>query len=357
MPKMEIAIIGGGINGIMTAWELAKQGHHITLFEKNTLMSQTSSASSKLLHGGLRYLENFEFRLVREALREREWWIDKAPQFARSLKLFIPVYEGSRRSVFKYKLGLWLYDFLAGHKNLGKHKKYSKSQTQKLCPELKTENLVASFSYYDGQMDDYQLGLWVAMQAGNSGVLFHENVTVEKISVEGDVVVDGRSKQFDRVINITGPWANEILENSQVKTAYQLDLVRGSHIVINKKCEHGYLLEAPNERRIFFILPYQGKTLVGTTEQRQELSREIKVSEAEVDYLIHGYNTYFKESISKQDIVKMFAGLRPLIKSTQDPNKATREYVIERKNKLINVFGGKWTTSRQLAKNIVEKIM
>jgi len=161
---MKIALIGGGINGIMTAWELCKYNHDVTLFEKNTLMSQTSSSSSKLLHGGLRYLENFEFRLVKEALRERQWWINQAPDLAQSLKIFIPVYKDSRRSAWLYKIGLYLYDLLAGKQNIGKHQNYNKSVMQELCPGLKINGLIKGFSYYDGQMDDYELGLWAADQ-------------------------------------------------------------------------------------------------------------------------------------------------------------------------------------------------
>jgi glycerol-3-phosphate dehydrogenase len=157
---MKIAVIGGGINGIMTAWELCKHHHDVILFEKNTLMSQTSSASSKLLHGGLRYLENFEFRLVKEALIERQWWINQVPDLARPLKIFIPVYKQSRRPAWLYKIGLYLYDLLAGKQNIGKHQNHSKASMQELCPELKMNGLIKCFSYYDGQMDDYQLGLW-----------------------------------------------------------------------------------------------------------------------------------------------------------------------------------------------------
>ena len=124
---MKIAVIGGGINGIMISWELCKHHHDVTLFEKNTLMSQTSSSSSKLLHGGLRYLENFEFGLVKEALGEREWWINQVPDLVQPLKIFIPVYKQSRRPAWLYKIGLYLYDLLAGRKNIGKHQKYNKA--------------------------------------------------------------------------------------------------------------------------------------------------------------------------------------------------------------------------------------
>lgn len=353
-----IAIIGGGINGIMTAWECLKQGHSVTLFEKGELMQETSSASSKLLHGGLRYLENFEFRLVKEALKERQWWISQAPHFAQPLKLYIPIYQNNRRPAWMYKLGLWLYDLLAGEQNIGKHQSLSQEQIKEACPELKSEKLIKGFCYFDGQMDDYMLGMWALEQAKQQGIVLREHCEVSKIDTRGNLTLaDGKAQTFDKIINIAGPWAEQLLNQSNIKPNYTLDLIRGSHIIIEQNLSHGYFLEIPNERRIFFVLPYQGKTLIGTTEERQTLNDSIKPSEQEIDYLINAYNHYFKTPISKQSIVQSFAGLRPLIKSADNPNKATREYAIQQNQNLITVFGGKWTTARQLAKNATIKAL
>lgn len=372
---MNIAVIGGGINGIMTAWELLKQGHSVTLFEKGEVMQQTSSASSKLLHGGLRYLENFEFRLVKEALKERQWWISQKPMFnpplprgegrgeggillATPLKMFIPIYQNNRRPAWMVKLGLWLYDLLAGKQNIGQHQSLTQQQINQACPQLKAENLVKGFSYYDGQMDDHQLGLWALEQAKKQpGLVIKEHTEVTQIDIRGSLTfADGKTQAFDQVINIAGPWAEQLLKQSNIKPNYTLDLVRGSHIVIEQKLNHGYFLEIPNERRIFFVLPYQGKTLIGTTEQRQTLNDNITPSEQESDYLINAYNHYFKTPINKQNIVQSFAGLRPLIKSADNPNKATREYAIQQNQNLITVFGGKWTTARQLGIKLTKLI-
>ena len=350
---MKIAIIGGGINGVMTAWELCKNGHSVTLFEKHTLMSQTSSSSSKLLHGGLRYLENFEFRLVKEALRERQWWIDQVPDLARPLKIFIPVYKQSRRPAWLYKIGLYLYDLFAGKQNIGKHRNHSKASMQELCPGLKMNGLVKGFSYYDGQMDDYQLGFWAIDQAKKyKNFTTIEKTSIDRVDVNGEVVYNGNKEQFDKVINVAGPWAYQLLKDSDIDSDYELDLVRGSHIVVNRKLDHGYFLEVPNERRIFFVLPYQNQTLIGTTEVRQSIIDEIKPTQAEINYLIDAYNYYFVSQITEQCIVDRFAGLRPLVKSAQDSNQATREYVIQVNKNLISIFGGKWTTARQLAKKV-----
>jgi glycerol-3-phosphate dehydrogenase len=358
---MNIAVIGGGINGVMIAWELLKNGHSVTLYEKNTVMSQTSSASSKLLHGGLRYLENFEFRLVKEALSERQWWIEQAPDLAHPIQLYIPVYRKAQRSGWMYRIGLCLYDMLAGKLNIGKHQSLTREDIIQACPELKTENLIKGFSYYDGQMDDYQLGLWALNQAKNAGDLsVFEHTTIQKMTVTGEVTLfneEGQKVQnFDKIINVAGPWAENLLKESSISTEYQLDLVRGTHILIDKGIQYGYFLEIPNESRIFFVLPYQGQTLIGTTEIRQNLAEEIKPTPHEIDYLIQAYNYYFKQSIDAQDITSTFAGLRPLIKSAKDPSKATREYAIETSDNLITVFGGKWTSARKLAISLATKI-
>jgi len=354
---MKIAIIGGGINGIMTAWELCKHNHDVTLFEKNTLMSQTSSASSKLLHGGLRYLENFEFRLVKEALRERQWWINQAPDLAQPLQIFIPIYKQSRRPAWLYKIGLYLYDLFSGKQNIGKHKNHSKASMQRLCSGLKMNSLIKGFSYYDGQMDDYRLGLWAADQVKQyKNFTLLENTSIKKVSIDGEVTYKGSKEKFEKVINIAGPWAYQLLKDSNIDSDYELDLVRGSHIVVNRKLDHGYFLEVPGERRIFFVLPYKGQTLIGTTEIRQTILDEVKPVQSEIIYLIDSYNHYFVNQITERDVVKSFAGLRPLVKSDQDSNKATREYVLECEGNLISVFGGKWTTARQLAKKVAQKI-
>jgi len=354
---MKIAVIGGGINGIMTAWELCERHHDVTLFEKNTLMSQTSSSSSKLLHGGLRYLENFEFRLVKEALIERQWWINQVPDLAWPLKIFIPVYKQSRRPAWLYKIGLYLYDLFAGKKNIGKHRNHNKASMQELCPGLKMNGLVKGFSYYDGQMDDYQLGIWAIDQAKQyKNFTTIEKTTIDRVDINGEISYNGNKEQFDKVINVAGPWAYQLLKDSNIDSDYELDLVRGSHIVVNRKLDHGYFLEAPGEKRIFFVLPHQGQTLIGTTEVRQSIIDEIIPTRLEITYLIDAYNYYFKDEIIEKDVIKGFSGVRPLIKSSNSANKTTREYAIEVNKDLISVFGGKWTTARQLAKKVVKMI-
>jgi glycerol-3-phosphate dehydrogenase len=352
---MEIGIVGGGINGLCCAWQLGKQGHQVHLYERDTLMNATSCASSKLLHGGLRYLENREFRLVREALRERDAWIQRAPRFATPLRVVMPIYSHSRRASWMMALGLFLYDRLAGKSLLPKAKRLSKEDLIKRDPALDSVGLQGGYEFSDGQMDDRALGMWVAEQAIQAGVSIIENTEVANITLEGQITtVKGERHKYDRLINVAGPWAQNLLERSKLLMPYQLDLVRGSHLILGQPCAQAYLLEAPNDGRIFFVLPWQGKTLVGTTEVRQALEDKIECSLEEQSYLLNAWGQYFPSV--QANILETFAGLRPLLRGSQDPSKITREYAIHRNGNLVTVMGGKWTTAMALANKVAHTI-
>lgn len=348
---MNIGIVGGGINGLCCAWQLVGQGHQVHLYEKNKLMEATSRASSKLLHGGLRYLENGEFRLVRESLRERDAWIQRAPELAKPLRLVMPIYKGARRSRWLVQAGLFLYDHLAGKSTLPGAKWITSQEMINADPFLNQHGLTGGFEFSDGQMDDYRLGLWVAEQAKAQGLEVTEGAEVTCVDTEGRITTaDGVTNAHDRIINIAGPWADRLLERSGVRSDYRLDLVRGSHLVLERATSTAYLLEVPGERRIFFVLPWIGKTLVGTTEVRQSLDDSIECSDSERDYLLSAHQHYWPDT---QPVVSnVYAGVRPLLHSTDDPGKATREYAIQRTGRLITVLGGKWTTAMALATKV-----
>ncbi|MBR7784212.1 glycerol-3-phosphate dehydrogenase/oxidase [Undibacterium luofuense] len=352
---MDIGIIGGGINGLCCAWQLAKQGHQVQLYERDALMSATSCASSKLLHGGLRYLENREFRLVREALRERDAWIKRAPHLAQPLRLVMPIYQKSRRPGWMIALGLFLYDHLAGKSQLPKAKRLTAQEVIRRDPLLKSEGLQGGYEFSDGQMDDHALGLWVAEQARQAGVSITEHTEIVELTQDGKVTTaNGAVHVHDRLINVAGPWAQRLLQASALDSPYQLDLVRGSHLILQAPCKQAYLLEAPNDRRIFFVLPWQGNTLVGTTEVRQTLNKPIACSPEERSYLLNAWSHYFPDALP--NVIDTFAGLRPLLRSAEDPSKATREYALHRTGKLVTVLGGKWTTSMALADKVSHAI-
>lgn len=355
---MRIAVIGGGINGIASAWQLALAGHQVSLFERGQLLGATSAASSKLLHGGLRYLEQGEFRLVREALQERRWWIKKAPTLTRRLPILYPIYQDGRRSRWQLKIGLSLYDWLSGKRGIGRHRWLSAAHVARLSPQLSLTGLTGAYLFFDGQMDDQKLGQWVVQQAHKAGVTLHQQQAVQRLSADGRLWLEGRADalRFDRVINVAGPWSNRLLEQSGMAVPQQLDLVRGSHLLLPPLCRYGHMLEVPGEARIVFVLPYQGQTLVGTTEVRQHLDDPIACSDAERRYLLAVYNRYFVDPRDDTDIVGEFAGIRPLLGGSQHASSASREYQLNWQDAVLTVTGGKWTTARALARHVVAQV-
>lgn len=355
MPDLKrVAVVGGGINGIMIAWTFVKEGNHVDLYEKNTLMAETSRASSKMLHGGIRYLEQGHFGLVREALQERAWWLKQAPDLTTQFELLLPVYRGNGRSKWILRLGTALYDVLACGSGFPKGRWYKPEEVLSVSPGLKEDGLIGACSYWDGQMDDYALGLWAAEQASNAGVSIHEESVVSSLNpAEGSICVAGTHKKYDLVINASGPWAKQLLVESAVQSEYSLDLVQGTHILVNGKINKGCVLQVPKEKRIVFVLPYKGQILIGTTERKIENADSSGLSGAEVDYLLDVYNQYFTNKLSHDDVLDVFFGVRPIVSSVSNYSKASRESCLEKNGKLINVFGGKWTTSRSLARSVL----
>lgn len=349
---MKCAVIGGGINGVMSAWALAKRGHQVDLYERGDLMGATSSASTKLIHGGLRYLEAGEFRLVREALRERLFWLNLAPDLVHRIELILPLYRWSRRPRWLFGTGLVLYDFLAGKSNLGRHRWLSSTELQQLMPELNSDNLLGGFAFFDAQMDDRALGLWVAEVAQRSGVCLNLSTTAKTVTSSGTLSLKSATISYDVIINACGPWAEALLRESGIASSHHLDLVRGSHLLISRPASRGLLIESPEEERFCFILPYQGKTLLGTTEVRQTLDDPIECSMEEQVYLLNIYNRYIRAHASETDIFHRFAGVRPLIRSSANQSRATREYALETHGRLLTIFGGKWTTARALGEKV-----
>ncbi len=361
-----VAVIGGGINGVMTAWALAKRDFRVTLFERDTLMAGTSHTSTKLLHGGLRYLENGEIRLVYESLHERKWWLEQAPHLAHPIEIFLPIYKGISRSRLVLGTGLFLYDLLSGKANLGKRRWHSVVEVVKRFgdAQIKTDGLVGAYSFYDAQMDDYQLGLWAAERAVEAGVTVREHTEVTSVNKDGLVRINEATAaeysdnelQFDHIVNVSGPWAAEFLRRSGIPAQHGVDWVRGSHIVLHDKIAAGIMMQVPDERRIVFALPYKDHTLLGTTEVRQTITEKIECSEEEENYLISVYNAYFNATVTGGDVIERFAGVRPLLHSTGDASKASREYEIETAGRVTTVFGGKWTTARVLGEKVAELV-
>ncbi len=364
--KKKIAVIGGGINGLCSAWLCAQQGLDVSVYEKGSLMFETSRSSSKLLHGGLRYLEFFQFSLVKESLRERKFWLEKVPQLTNQVELVIPIYKDGSRRRYEYKLGLMIYDFLAGKHNLGKHRYLSKGEVLEFFPNLNSQGLTGAYAYFDGQMDDYALGLWVAEQFKALGGKIYENTEVEYITNTGrltlktskDCKAEKTELVFDSIVNACGPWAKDLVARSDLNSEINLKLVRGTHIIIPRISDKALYLEDKESKRLFFVLPYKGNTLVGTTERDQYISDKIEPTEQEIDYLLKALNGNFSTVTTREDVIESFAGARPLIfERSKGMNEVSREYKIKVNKKLVNIFGGKWTTSRKLGESVLTEVL
>lgn len=356
-----VAVVGGGINGIMTAWRLAELGATVEVFERGEVMGETSRASTKLLHGGLRYLEQGAFHLVHESLHARTWWIEQAPQLAHPIQILLPVHKPDARPRgarprWLVGLGLTMYDVLAGRHTFGRHQWHDAQELRVALPGLRTEAFLGGYTFFDAQMDDHALGLWAAKRAGEAGVTIHEQTSVDRLDVSGRLFANDTWLSFDTIVNAAGPWAERLLARSGISSEHALDLVRGSHLLLRGTIPMGMLVEVPGERRICFILPYQGHILVGTTEVRQTLDDPAVCSAEERTYLLDVYNAMFTDTRSDADIVETFAGIRPLLRSAANPTQASREYAIERRGRVVTVFGGKWTTSRTLARRVAKVV-
>ena len=354
---MNVGIIGGGVNGLAIAWELLKDGHSVTLFEKNKLMSGTSSVSSKLLHGGLRYLENLEFSLVFEALKERDEWLARGTNLVHPIKIIYPIFKNARRKKWWVGLGVWVYKLMAIRSPLPAPSWIDKNALLSLKPALKKNKLKGGYQFYDAQMEDYSLGCWIAKQAIDLGLVVSEHKEICQVKPNGELIdTMGFVYKYDRVVNVAGPWTEQLLLNSKLLSPFKLDLVRGSHIIVKRSCNQAYMLEVPNEKRIFFVLPWKKNMLIGTTEVRQELNEKVECSEEEISYLINAYNYWMQDNIVRGDVHQSFAGLRPLIKSTNNPSLASREYEITKNKALVSGYGGKWTTCCSLARKVARKL-
>lgn len=356
-----IAVVGGGINGAGIAWELARRDYDVVLFEKGTCGAQTSAASSKMIHGGLRYLERLRLGLVRESLRERAWLLRNAPGLVRPLEVLIPVYADSPRNRVTIRLGLVLYDLLAGEERIARHRSVTTAELARRAP-LVTRDLLGGFSYWDAEADDFELVRAVVASAIRDGAGVRERTKVERITRDGRgwriATGGGGEERFDLVVNAAGPWMNELLAENGLPARYRLSLVRGSHLVLRRRVsEAGLLLQSLDDRRVFFVLPWKGTTLVGTTEVFQQRAPDgVRPSGEEIDYLISRFNRYFREPVSEQDVASTFAGVRPLVGRSGNPSAIARDFRVVREGSLVNVFGGKLTTFMELARRTALRV-
>ncbi len=357
----DLAVIGGGINGVGIAADAAGRGLSVFLCEKDDLAQHTSSASSKLIHGGLRYLEHYEFRLVREALAEREVLLAKAPHIVKPLRFILP-HRPHLRPAWMIRAGLFLYD------HLGKREKLPASRGVRFGAgsPLKSE-INRGFEYSDCWVDDARLVVLNAMSAREHGAHIHTRTRcvsarrskglwhIHLERADGSLL----SIRARALVNAAGPWvARFIREDLKQSSPYGIRLIQGSHIIVPRLFEGEQAFILQNEDgRIVFAIPYLERfTLIGTTDREyQGNPAEVKISDEEIDYLLAISNAHFRQQLQRSDILHTYAGVRPLCDDESDePSAITRDYTLARaanagEAPLLSVFGGKLTTYRKLA--------
>lgn len=369
----DVIIIGGGASGLGAAVEAASRGYKTVLFEGVDFAKGTSSRSTKLLHGGVRYMANGDFKLVREALEERGLLRKNANHLFRNQTFVIPNYNWWGGGY--YALGLTLYDLLSKRLSLGRSKYLSRHKTLRLLPNLKSAHLRSGVRYQDGKFDDARLAVNLAQTADDLGatVLNHCKVVdlikneaglIEGVEVEDTETNHTYVVKAKVVINATGVFANKILKlDGRKKTGLKVVPSQGIHLVLDGsflQSEHALMIPKTSDGRVLFAIPWHGKVVVGTTDTVQKkASYEPLPLEEEIDFILETATRFLTKAPTRADVLSVFAGLRPLVAPEGD-KKNSKEIsrghkILVSDSNLITILGGKWTTYRKMAEDIIDK--
>ena len=363
MDSFDLLIIGGGINGAAIARDAAGRGLKVLLVEKDDLAAHTSSASSKLIHGGLRYLERYDFRLVRESLHEREIMLSTAPHLVRPLRFVLPDPPGGR-PWWMIRLGLWTYDLLAGRSSLPRSRAVRRDETavrEALRPGFRLA------AYWDAWVDDSRLVVLNAVDAAERGAEIATRTELVRARREGERWVadlsGDRQVSAAMLVNAAGPWVAHLLEERLgIESRCGVRLVKGSHIVVPRLWagDHAYILQQPDGRFVF-ALPYGERSLIGTTDVPVAGPSDAAISAEEIEYLCAAANGYFSRLIAPGDVIWSYAGIRALFDDgSANAKDVTRDYRLELDPtpgpRLLSVFGGKITTARALALEALDRL-
>jgi len=366
----DLLVVGGGINGAAIAHLAAKRGMKVALLEKGDFASGTSSKSTKLIHGGIRYLENLEVDLVWESLRERHVQLEAAPHLVKPLPFVIPVYEGDKRPLWMMQLGVFLYDLLAGKYRVKPRKNLTREEVIRLEPGIEQKGLKGGVLYYDAQMDDARLCLENVLMAAHYGAHVANYVKAVSFVKENGRVAGVRAhdmlgiKEFEvrakRVICAVGPWTNEFLRLDIPNAKKKVRTTKGIHIVLKGEIsKHAVLIGSQSDRRIFFLIPWMGNSLIGTTDTDYVASPDrVKVEQEDLDYLMRESRRVFPGlDFSSDKILATFAGLRPLIRKGGSASQVSRKHLFyASKSGVIFVVGGKYTTYRKVAEDCMNRM-
>lgn len=371
---VDLLIIGGGITGAGIARDAALRGFRTALVDKADFGAGTSSHSSRLIHGGIRYLEQRAFRLVFEASHERRVLLKIAPHLVRPLAFLFPLYQGGRISAWKLRAGMWLYDLLAAFRNVHRHRWLRAKKVRRVEPGLRERGLVGAALYYDAQTDDARLVIATIRSATREGALAANYVEVTSLlkpdgRVRGAVVRDmltgeTASIRAHVVVNATGPWSDAIRRLDDPAAEPLLRPTKGAHVAVPRRRvanEHAVTLLSQIDGRVMFVLPWGELSYIGTTDTDADSSPDaLRVTAADVTYLLRSANAAFPDArLASSDVVSAWVGLRPLLREDDhgSPSSVSREHrVVESAQGLITIAGGKLTTYRVMARDVVDRV-
>lgn len=393
--NFDVIIIGGGINGAGIARDCALRGLKTLILDKGDFASGTSSKSTKLVHGGIRYLENFEFKLVWEALHERKTLTQIAPDLVKPIQFVIPVYKGDKRPLWLTRIGMFLYDLMAGFKNIHRHKNLNAQQILKIMPGLKAEGLKGGGIYYDCQTNDSRLTLANIKDAVAHGAVAknytevaniraNENLAPQKnptknigqletgveVICQDTITAEKFTYTTNFIVNATGPWLDQNLQKWHLDNTKNLRLTKGIHFFVPRLTtpdkngrDHALLINAKKDNRVFFIIPHGEFSLVGTTDTDYKADPDkVAADNDDIQYLLDELNRLFPgKDLTRKDVVAYYAGLRPLLNNEGvKEGKITREYRLKEYQlkgaTILTVIGGKLTTYRSLAQKVTDRI-
>jgi glycerol-3-phosphate dehydrogenase len=372
--ELDMIVVGGGITGCGIARDAVLRGLRVALVEMNDFASGTSSRSSRLVHGGVRYLEHGYLHLVFEASAERRRLLRLAPHLVRPLKFTWPVYRGARVPLWKLVAGLTLYDLLALFRNVGRHRVLSAGWIRREQPGIRGESLVGGATYYDASTDDTRLTLAVAMDARDRGAMMFNHTRVEGLIIEhgfavgvqvrNDLSGEVRELRAPMIVNAAGPWSDEVRALEGATSRPTVHGSKGVHIAVPRGRvgnRSALTLLSPTDGRVMFILPGESQTIIGTTDTFTDSTPDdIRATEADVEYLLAATNHFFPNALlTRNDVVSAWAGIRPLVSSADgDPGSASREHAIGvTPAGVVTITGGKLTTFRIMAAQVVDRAL
>ncbi|HEY7127314.1 MAG TPA: glycerol-3-phosphate dehydrogenase/oxidase [Ktedonobacterales bacterium] len=384
--RFDVLVIGGGVTGAGVAVDAAARGYTVALVEKTDFASGTSSKSTKLVHGGIRYLPNFDFALVHEALTERGILLKNAPFLVDPIGFVLPLYKGDRHPVglplttpggigLRYILGigLWLYDLLAGRRNVSRHRHLSREEVLRMAPTLVQQGLKEGFIYYDAQTHDARLTMALIRTAAQQGAVIanHAEVTsfvIEKDKLAGAVIRDNLSSQeftlrARHIVNATGIFSEKVESLTEKEPEASIEPSKGVHLVLSREKikleDFAVVLPETDDRRILFIVPWGSRVIFGTTDTGSGDLNHPVATHADVSYLLKHLNRYLSINLTTDDIISTYAGYRPLVQpgrgTKHSPAKLSRTHaVLESQSGLVTIVGGKLTTYRRMAQDTVD---